>query len=185
MNRSNLDSKHAGCYQNADVPRASECRNRWFDELRRCGADKVRSLVHRLAGAGKWRWCAAVKGLAQYRVAQAASGALAFMRATAFAMGAGLIAACGCYAGVPRMGIALGRLHGRLVPMVCTCIGIHVHRMHHSSCHAGVGCWVLHCHGVACQTAQGQQHNHDQGEKSAHGWNDTNDAGKFHLPSIR
>ena len=36
---------------------------------------------------------------------------------------------------------------------------------------------LLHGHGVACQTAQGQQKNHEQREKAAHGVNDSEGRG--------
>lgn len=41
---------------------------------------------------------------------------------------------------------------------------------------------LLHGHGVACQTTQGQQQNHEQGEKTTHGLNDNDGRGLVPRP---
>lgn len=72
-------------------------------------------------------------------------------------------------------------------------------RMVHSGCHGGhfvqalrlnkrmshvmglVGV-LLHGHGIACQAAQGQQQNQEQGEKATHGLNDSEGRGLVPRP---
>jgi hypothetical protein len=45
-------------------------------------------------------------------------------------------------------------------------------RLHQRMSHVmGLVGVLLHGHGIACQAAQGQQQNHEQGEKATHGLN--------------
>ena len=105
----------------------------------------------------------------QSRVADAAGRAMAFML-VAIAAG-GICAASGCCIGfrlMVRNHVVMQVLrHGRhLVQMLSMTLALF---MAH-----GVGryCVLLHRHGVACQTTQGQQQNHEQGEKTTHDLND-------------
>ena len=120
-------------------------------------------------------------GVGQRRVADAAGRAMAFMLVAVAVGGIGAAADGPCRACLVGRGHVVMRLCvGREACMRVVrslCHGGHfvqALRLHQRMSHVmGLVGVLLHGHGIACQAAQGQQQNQEQGEKATHGVNDS------------
>lgn len=164
----NPDSKRAGCYQVADAPRASDCRNWWFDQRDGRDAGKAISPMPGLKCNRRGACENRPLGLVHGRVTESAGGAVNVVRAATVAA---------------VVGSALLRLSHDMTGLSMMCVWVTVRVMggvccnshrSHGNCVGRVMCGrAFHGHGVASQTTKGQQEHHEQGKKAAHGLNDT------------